>query len=175
MIQHIPDLIEAGVDSFKIEGRMKSIHYVASVVNVYRQAIDAYMADPEGYRLRPEWVEDIGKAANRPLNTGFFYAVPGAEEHIYEEEEKPAPYDFAAIVTDYDEATGFATVQQRSPFRPGMEIEFFGPGGRQFFQTIVEMTDLDGNSLTVAKHPLQKVRIKSDKPVEPLDLMRKKL
>ncbi|RED65624.1 peptidase U32 family protein [Cohnella lupini] len=175
MIQHIPDLIEAGVDSFKIEGRMKSIHYVASVVNVYRQAIDAYMADPEGYRLRPEWVEDIGKAANRPLNTGFFYAVPGAEEHIYEEEEKPAPYDFAAIVTDYDEATGFATVQQRSPFRPGMEIEFFGPGGRQSFQTIVEMTDMEGNPLAVARHPLQKVRIKTEKPVEPLDLMRKKL
>ena len=61
MIEHLPDLIEAGVDSFKIEGRMKSVHYVASVVNVYRQAIDAYFADPAGYSLRPEWVEDIGK------------------------------------------------------------------------------------------------------------------
>jgi U32 family peptidase len=175
MIQHIPDLIDAGVDSFKIEGRMKSIHYVASVVNVYRQAIDAYMADPEGYKLRPEWVEDIGKAANRPLNTGFFYAVPGSEEHIYEPEEKPAPYDFAAIVTDYDEATGIATVQQRSPFKPGMEVEFFGPRGRQFKQTITDIADEEGNPLTVARHPLQKIRIRTEQPVSPLDLMRKRL
>ncbi|WP_254450447.1 peptidase U32 family protein [Cohnella herbarum] len=175
MIQHIPDLIEAGVDSFKIEGRMKSIHYVASVVNVYRQAIDAYMADPEGYQLRTDWIEDIGKAANRPLNTGFFYAVPGAEEHIYEAEEKPAPYDFAAVVTDYDERTGIATIQQRSPFRPGMEVEFFGPGGRQFVQRIDEITDADGNPLEVARHPLQKIRLKTALPVKPFDLMRKKL
>ncbi|WP_256760094.1 U32 family peptidase [Cohnella sp. WQ 127256] len=175
MIQHIPDLIEAGIDSFKIEGRMKSIHYVASVVNVYRQAIDAYMADPEGYELRPEWVEDIGKAANRPLNSGFFYTTPGVKEHIYEAEEKPAPYDFAAIVTDYDEATGIATVQQRSPFKPGMEVEFFGPGGRQFTQQITEIMDEEGNPLSVARHPLQMVRLKTMYPVGPLDLMRKRL
>ncbi|MBO9599735.1 MAG: U32 family peptidase C-terminal domain-containing protein, partial [Cohnella sp.] len=175
MIQHIPDLIDAGVDSFKIEGRMKSIHYVASVVNAYRQAIDAYMADPETYELRQEWVDEIGKAANRPLNTGFFYTVPGAEEHIYEAEEKPAPYDFAAIVTDYDEATGTAIVQQRSPFRPGMEVEFIGPGGRHFKQLVGELTDEAGNPLTVARHPLQRIRLAVDHPVRPFDLMRKKI
>jgi U32 family peptidase len=175
MIQHIPDLIDAGVDSFKIEGRMKSIHYVASVVNAYRQAIDSYMADPEGYALRPEWVAEIGKAANRPLNTGFFYSVPGAEEHIYEPEDKPAPYDFAAIVTDYDAAEGIATVQQRGPFRPGMEVEFIGPGGRQFAQQVGDITDEQGNPLTVARHPMQKIRLKTAHPVMPLDLMRKRL
>ena len=175
MIQHIPDLIDAGVDSFKIEGRMKSIHYVASVVNAYRQAIDAYMDNPETYELRLEWVDEIGKAANRPLNTGFFYTVPGAEEHIYEAEEKPAPYDFAAIVTDYDEATGTAIVQQRSPFRPGMEIEFIGPGGRHFKQLVGELTDEEGNPLTVARHPLQRIRLAVDHPVRPFDLMRKKI
>ncbi len=175
MIQHIPDLIDAGVDSFKIEGRMKSIHYVASVVNAYRQAIDAYMDNPETYELRQEWVDEIGKAANRPLNTGFFYTVPGAEEHIYEAEEKPAPYDFAAIVTDYDEATGTAIVQQRSPFRPGMEIEFIGPGGRHFKQLVGELTDEEGNPLTVARHPLQRIRLAVDHPVRPFDLMRKKI
>ncbi|WP_027088145.1 peptidase U32 family protein [Cohnella panacarvi] len=175
MIQHIPDLIDAGVDSFKIEGRMKSIHYVASVVNAYRQAIDAYMDNPETYELRQEWVDEIGKAANRPLNTGFFYTVPGAEEHIYEAEEKPAPYDFAAIVTDYDEATGTAIVQQRSPFRPGMEVEFIGPGGRHFKQLVGELTDEAGNPLTVARHPLQRIRISVDHPVRPFDLMRKKI
>jgi putative protease len=168
-------LIDAGVDSFKIEGRMKSIHYVASVVNAYRQAIDAYMANPEGYELRSDWVDEIGKAANRPLNTGFFYTTPGAQEHIYEPEEKPAPYDFAAVVTDYDEASGIATVQQRSPFRPGMEVEFIGPGGRAFVQTVGELADEEGNSLTVARHPLQKIRLKTDRPVAALDIMRKRL
>lgn len=175
MIRHIPDLIDAGVDSFKIEGRMKSIHYVASVVNAYRQAIDAYMADPEHYELKPEWVDEIGKAANRPLNTGFFYTVPGAEEHIYEAEEKPAPYDFAAIVTGYDEEAGIATVQQRSPFRPGMEVEFIGPGGRQFKQLVGDMTDEAGNALAVARHPLQLIRLKVDQPVKTLDMMRKRI
>lgn len=175
MIKHIPDLIDAGVDSFKIEGRMKSIHYVASVVNAYRQAIDAYMADPAAYELRQDWVDEIGKAANRPLNTGFFYTVPGAEEHIYEAEEKPAPYDFAAIVSEYDEATGIATVQQRSPFRPGMEVEFIGPGGRHFKQVVGHMTDEEGNALTVARHPLQRIRLAVDQPVRPFDLMRKKI
>jgi len=175
MIRHIPDLIDAGVDSFKIEGRMKSIHYVASVVNAYRQAIDAYMADPEGYELRAEWVDEIGKAANRPLNTGFFYSTPGAEEHIYEPEEKPAPYDFAAVVLAYDEASGVATLQQRSPFRPGMEVEFFGPGGRHFAQKLGELTDEEGNPLAVARHPVQKIRVRTEGPVSPLDIMRKKL
>ncbi|MFC5405201.1 peptidase U32 family protein [Cohnella soli] len=175
MIRHVPDLIDAGVDSFKIEGRMKSIHYVASVVNAYRQAIDSYMANPDEYELRQEWVDEIGKAANRPLNTGFFYSVPGAEEHIYEAEEKPAPYDFAAIVTAYDAETGMATVQQRSPFRPGMEVEFIGPGGRSFKMTVGDMTDEADQPLSVARHPLQLIKLCTELPVEPLDMMRKRL
>lgn len=174
MIAHLPELIEAGVDSFKIEGRMKSVHYVASVVNAYRQAIDAYFADPAGYSLRQEWVEEIGKAANRPLNTGFFFGTPGEPEHIYEPEEKPAPYDFAAVVTDYDPASGLATVQQRSPFHPGMRVEFVGPGGRHFEQIIGAMEDESGNRLDVARHPLQKIRLRTEFPVSPLDLMRKR-
>jgi putative protease len=175
MIRHLPDLIDAGVDSFKIEGRMKSIHYVASVVNAYRQAIDAYMADPEGYTISPDWIADIGKAANRPLSTGFFYGTPGANEHIYEPEEKPAPYDFAAVVLDYNPSTGVATVQQRSPFKPGMEVEFFGPGGRSFTQRVGEISDEQGNRLDVARHPLQTIRLRTDCPVEPWDIMRKKI
>lgn len=175
MIGHLPDLIEAGVDSFKIEGRMKSVHYVASVVNAYRQAIDAYFADPAGYKLRQEWVDEIGKAANRPLNTGFFFGTPGVNEHIYEPEEKPAPYDFAAVVTSYDPDAGIATVQQRSPFRPGMQVEFIGPGGRHFTQQVGAIADSEDRPLDVARHPLQSIRMRTDMPVQPLDLMRKRI
>lgn len=174
MIEHVPDLIDVGVDSFKIEGRMKSIHYVATVVNVYRQAIDSYMADPDNYVLKPEWVEEINKAANRPLNTGFFYDTPDHEDHIYEPEEKAAPYDFAGLVMEYDEATGMAVIQQRNHFKPGQEVEFFGPGGTFFKQVVEQIWDEEGNELDAARHPLQKVKIKVDQPVSYFDMMRKK-
>ncbi len=174
MIGHVPDLIDVGVDSFKIEGRMKSIHYVATVVNVYRQAIDSYMADPDNYVLKPEWIEEINKAANRPLNTGFFYDTPDHEDHIYEPEEKAAPYDFAGLVMEYDEATGMAIIQQRNHFKPGQEVEFFGPGGTFFKQTVGQIWDEQGNELDAARHPLQRVKFKVDQPVSYFDMMRKK-
>lgn len=174
MIEHVPDLIDVGVDSFKIEGRMKSIHYVATVVNVYRQVIDSYMADPENYVLKPEWIEEINKAANRPVNTGFFYDEPDHEDHIYEPEEKAVPYDFAGLVMGYDAETGMATIQQRNHFKPGAEVEFFGPNGTFFKQTVDQIWDTDGNELDAARHPLQLVKIKVDQPVHDFDMMRKK-
>lgn len=174
MLEHIPDLIEVGIDSFKIEGRMKSLHYVATVVNVYRQAIDAYMADPENYVLKPEWVEEINKAANRPLNTGFFYDTPDEEDHIYEPEDKAVPYDFAGLVLSYDESTGMAIIQQRNYFKPGMEVEFFGPGGTFFKQTVGTIMDEKGNVLDAARHPLEPIMMKVDHPVAYFDMMRKK-
>lgn len=175
MIEYIPDLIECGIDSFKVEGRMKSIHYVATVINAYRQAIDAYFEDPEHYVLKPELLEEVNKAANRPLNTGFFLDEPGAEDHIYSSEEKPAPYDFAAVVHDYDAETGLATIQQRSHFKVGQEIEFFGPKGRFFKQTVEELYDMNGNKLDVARHPLEMLKIKTVEPVAVMDIMRKKI
>lgn len=175
MIEHLPALIEVGVDSFKIEGRMKSVHYVATVVNAYRQAIDSYFADPGGYELKPQWLEDIHKAANRPLNTGFFFDTPGTEDHIYEPEDKAAPYDFAGVVQDYDPQTGIAVIQQRNHFKPGQEVEFFGPGGTFFKQVITEIQDEEGNVLDAARHPLQRVRIRTEQPVKPMDMMRKRV
>ncbi|MDO7908122.1 U32 family peptidase [Paenibacillus sp. JX-17] len=174
MIGSIPDLIDVGIDSFKIEGRMKSIHYVATVVNVYRQAIDSYMADPENYVLKPEWVDEINKAANRPLNTGFFYDTPDHEDHIYEAEDKAAPYDFAGLVVDYNAETGMATIQQRNHFKPGQEVEFFGPNGTFFKQPVGTIYDEEGQELDAARHPLQRIVMKVDQPVSYFDMMRKK-
>ncbi|MDF2723940.1 MAG: protease [Paenibacillus sp.] len=175
MIEHIPEMIQSGVESFKIEGRMKSIHYVATVVNAYRQAIDAYYTDPEHYELKPEWVQEIYKAANRPLNTGFFFGSPGHEDHIFGPEDKRIDYDFAGLVVAYDEATGMATVQQRNHFKPGQDVEFFGPGGTLFKQRVGELTDEEGNVLDAARHPLQLVRFKAEQPVKPMDMMRKQV
>jgi U32 family peptidase len=173
MLEHLPPLIDAGVESFKIEGRMKSIHYVATVVNAYRQAIDSYCEDPDNYVLKDEWLEEIHKAANRPLNTGFFFDEPDHEDHIYMPEDKPAPYDFAGLVLNYDEATQTATIQQRNHFKPGQEVEFIGPG-YVFKQTIDKIYDLEGRELDAARHPLQEVRIRVERPVKSFDMMRKK-
>ncbi|MHC2184002.1 MULTISPECIES: U32 family peptidase [unclassified Paenibacillus] len=175
MIEHVPELIRAGVDSFKIEGRMKSVHYVATVVNAYRQAIDAYFADPEHYEMKPEWLYEIQKAANRPLNTGFFYDQPDHEDHIFEPEDKISPYDFVGVVMEYDDKTQTALIQQRNHFKPGQEVEFFGPQGTFFKQVVPELHSEDGQQLDAARHPLQLIRMKVEQPVKPLDLMRKKM
>ncbi|SCW37336.1 putative protease [Paenibacillus tianmuensis] len=175
MIEYVPELIRAGVDSFKIEGRMKSVHYVATVVNAYRQAIDAYFADPEHYEMKPEWLYEIQKAANRPINTGFFYDRPGHEDHIFEPEDKAAPYDFVGVVMEYDEAAQTALIQQRNHFKPGQEVEFFGPKGTFFRQAVCELQDEEGKALDAARHPLQLIRMKVEQPVRPFDMMRKKM
>ncbi|SEC73989.1 U32 family peptidase [Paenibacillus sp. GP183] len=173
MIEHIADMIESGVDSFKIEGRMKSIHYVATVVNSYRQAIDAYFADPEHYTLNPLWRDEILKAANRPLNTGFFYEAPDHEDHIYEPEEKASGFDFIGLVVGYEADTGFALIEQRNYFKPGQEVEFFGPNGTHFKQKITEIRDEGGSLLDAARHPLQLIKLAVNHPVNKWDMMRK--
>lgn len=173
MIEHIPDLIAAGIDSFKIEGRMRSMHYVASVVYAYRQAIDAYLADPERYELRGEWAGELLKAANRPLNTGFYYRHPSAGDHIYVPEDKPMLVDFAGVVLEYDEAAGEALIEQRNHFKPGQRIEFFSPEGVRFEMTVPELKDESGEPVDAARHPLQKIRMRVDAPVKPMDIMRK--
>ncbi|MFD0714035.1 U32 family peptidase [Paenibacillus sp. GCM10027626] len=175
MLEHIPDMIEVGVDSFKIEGRMKSLHYVATVVHAYRQAIDAYMENPDTYELKQEWLDDIQKAANRPLNTGFFYDTPGAEDHIFGPEDKAAPYDFAGVVLAYDEERREAVIEQRNHFKPGQEVEFFGPDGTTFKQVIERITDEQGTELDAARHPLQRVVIRTEQAVKQMDMMRKRL
>jgi putative protease len=173
MIEHIADMIESGVDSFKIEGRMKSIHYVATVVNAYRQAIDAYFMYPEHYALNPLWRDEIHKAANRPLNTGFFYEAPDHEDHIYEPEEKTIGFDFIGLVVGYEADTGFALIEQRNHFKPGQEVEFFGPNGTHFKQKITEIRDESGNLLDAARHPLQLIKLAVKQPVNKWDMMRK--
>lgn len=173
MIEHIPDLIEAGIDSFKIEGRMKSLHYVASVVHAYRQAIDSYLKDKNGYELQAQWVEEIHKAANRPLNTGFYYEKPDSDDHIYGPEDKSIMVDFAGVVLDYDPETGVALIEQRNHFKPGQTIEFFSPSGVRFKQEVQEIRSEDGELLLAARHPLQRIKIHTKGPVQPMDIMRK--
>lgn len=172
MIEHIPELIDAGVDSLKIEGRMKSIHYVATVVNAYRHVVDEYCKDPANFRFDPHWVDEVLKAGTRSMTTGFYYGKPTENDQIYVPGQTARAYDFAGLVDSYDADTGIATVQQRNNFKVGQEVEFFGPN-THFSMTIRKMWDESGNPIDAAPHPQMAVKLKVDQPVQRFDMMRK--
>ncbi|WP_243386233.1 peptidase U32 family protein [Bacillus kexueae] len=173
LIESIPKMIELGIDSLKIEGRMKSIHYVATVVSVYRKVIDAYCADPDNFVFKKEWIEELDKCANRDTAPAFFEGVPGYQEQMYGNHSKKTTYDFVGLVLDYDEETKMVTLQQRNHFKPGEEVEFFGPEIDNFRTVIETIYDEDGNELDAARHPLQIVKFKVEQPVYPYNMMRK--
>lgn len=175
LVESIPRMIELGIDSLKIEGRMKSIHYVATVVSVYRKVIDAYCADPENFTIKREWLEELDKCANRDSATAFFEGEPTFEEQMYGEHGRKTSTDFIGLVLDYDNDTQMVTLQQRNYFTKGQEVEFFGPDIENFRMTIENLWDEKGNELDVARHPLQIVRFKSDIPLRPNNMMRKEL
>lgn len=173
LIESIPKLVEAGIDSLKIEGRMKSIHYVATVVSVYRKVIDAYCADPDNFKVDPKWLEELAKCANRPTAPAFFENTPGYKEQLFKNHRQRTTHDFAALVLNYDEETKIVTLQQRNHFRPGDEVEFFGPEIDHFTQKVEKIWDEKGNEIDAARHPLQIVKMKVDKPVYANNMMRK--
>ncbi|EPD54351.1 hypothetical protein HMPREF1210_00337 [Paenisporosarcina sp. HGH0030] len=175
LVESIPRMIELGIDSLKIEGRMKSIHYVATVVSVYRKVIDAYCADPENFVIKREWLEELEKCANRDTATAFFEGEPTYEEQMYGVHGRKTTTDFIGLVLDYNEETKMVTLQQRNYFTKGQEVEFFGPDTENFRMTITELWDEKGMELDVARHPLQIVRFKSDIPLRPNNMMRKEL
>lgn len=174
MIHYIPDLVENGVDSLKIEGRMKSIHYVSTVSNVYRQAIDAYCDDPDNYEFKQEWEDELWKVAQRELSTGFYYGTPSEAQQLFGKRRKIPAYVFIGQVLDYDEETQIATIEQRNNFGVGDEVEFYGPNFTHLHQTIDQLWDEKDEPIDRAPHPMMTVKMKVDAPVKPFDLMRKK-
>ena len=138
MLEHLPELIEAGVSSAKIEGRMKSVFYVATVVSAYRKAIDAYYADPEHFEMDPAWYEDMTKASHREFTTGFYFNKPTNEDQNYQTSAYTRDYSFIGMVKSYDAGTGIAVVEQRNKMVIGDEIEVFGPG-RDFFSQKLDL------------------------------------
>ena len=172
MIEHIPQMIEAGIASLKIEGRMKSIFYVAIVVGAYRKAIDAYYADPTHFEFQPEWMEELQKASHRSFTTGFYFHPPSEEGQNLQTSGYARDYTFTGIVKSFDETSGIALIEQRNKMTLGETIEVFGPGRQPFEQVLTEMTDIDGNRLMTAPHPQQALLIKTDYKVQPNDMLR---
>lgn len=174
MIEHIPDLAEAGISSVKIEGRMKSIFYVASLVSAYRKAIDAYYEDPEGYVFKEEWLSELKKASHREFTTGFYYHQPTNLDQNYQTSAYTREYSFTGLVKSYDAESGFAVVEQRNKMVLGDEIEIIGPGIDFFTQKLTEMYDEDGMAIEAAPHPQQILKIRMEQPVGPYFMLRKK-
>lgn len=174
MIDHIPELVEAGIDSLKIEGRMKSIHYVSTVANVYRAAVDSYCADPDHYEFKEEWLDELWKVAQRELATGFYYETPDESMQLFGKRRKIPHYAFVGQVLSYDPETQIAVIQQRNNFGVSDTVEFYGPGMRHFEQEITSLKDEDGQEIDRAPHAMMIVTTKVKQAVQPLDMIRKR-
>lgn len=175
MIEHLPDIIESGIMSAKIEGRMKSVFYVATIVHAYRKAIDAYFEDPENYQFNPEWLTELKKVSHREFTTGFYYHQPTNKDQNYQTSAYTREYAFVGVVRSYDEETGYAVVEQRNKMVIGDEIEIFGPDIEFFTQNVTEMYDEEsGEAIEAAPHPQQILKMKMAQPVKPNYILRKK-
>ena len=153
---------------------MKSIHYVSTVSNVYKAAVDSYMEDPENYVCKQEWIDELWKVAQRELATGFYYNTPTENEQLFGERRKIPVYKFVGEVLSYDEATQIATIRQRNLFSVGDEIEFYGPRFSHFSQTVEIMHNEEGESIDRAPNPMMVLTMPVAQPVKPGDMIRKR-
>ncbi|WP_165745833.1 peptidase U32 family protein [Streptococcus dysgalactiae] len=173
MIEHIPDLIENGVDSLKIEGRMKSIHYVSTVTNCYKAAVDAYMESPEAfYAIKDELIDELWKVAQRELATGFYYGTPSENEQLFGARRKIPQYKFVGEVVAFDSASMTATIRQRNVIMEGDRIECYGPGFRHFETVVKDLHDADGQKIDRAPNPMELLTISLTREVKPGDMIR---
>lgn len=173
MIDHIPDMIENGVDSLKIEGRMKSVHYVSTVTNCYKAAVDAYLESPEKFEaIKQDLIDEMWKVAQRELATGFYYSPPSENEQLFGARRKIPEYKFIAEVVAFDKETMTATIRQRNVINEGDQVEFYGPGFRHFETTIKDLRDSTGEKIERANKPMELLTIKLDREIYPGDMVR---
>ena len=173
MIEHIPELFDAGIDSFKIEGRMKTALYVATVARTYRKAIDDYMESPELYKEHMPWyLEQISNCTYRQFTTGFFFGKPSEEAQIYDNNTYLKEYTYLGIVGDCID--GLYQIEQRNKFSVGEEIEVMKPSGENLIVTVQKILDEDGNEMESAPHPKQKLLIDLGTPLVRYDIYAEK-
>jgi len=171
LIGQIPELADAGISCFKIEGRMKSSHYLATVVQVYRAALDAYANAPDKFEVSTSWLDELGKISDRGFTTGFFDGRPDASGQTYTGSADNIQ-DFAGIVQYYDETDQMAGIEQRNRLKIGDTIEVLRPGSPIFTQKVSLLTDMEGVAIASTPHPRQMYRMKLEQPVVELALIR---
>ena len=174
MIEHIPDLIDAGIDSYKIEGRMKTALYVATVARTYRKAIDDYLESPEKYQENMNWyLEQISNCTYRQFTTGFFYGKPTEETQIYDNNTYEKGYTYLGIVGPMNDS-GMYRIEQRNKFSVGEEIEVMKPNGDNIVVTVMALTDEEGQAMESCPHPKQVFYVDLGIKLDEFDILRRK-
>ncbi len=175
MIGHIPELVKAGVTSFKIEGRIKTAFYVATIIKIYREAINDYLKDEELYRSKFEYyMEEIRKCSHRDFTTGFYNGKPDNEAQIYTHNSYIRNYDFAALVIGEQDENGYCLIEQRNKFVVGDELELMSPNCEIIKFTVTDLINTKGEQVLEAPHPQEKLRMKVDFKVSEMDIFRMK-
>ena len=174
MIEHIPELIDAGIDSFKVEGRMKTALYVACVARTYRRAIDDFLESEQLYRDNLEWYrEEIGKCTTRTFSTGFYFGKPGHDSQIYDSSTYVTEYIYLGHAEEVSEDGSFV-LHQKNKFSVGEDIEIMRPSGENTICRVESITGEEGQQMESAPHPGQKLFVRlGEKPSE-YDILRKK-
>lgn len=172
MIKHIPEMIEAGIDSFKIEGRMKTALYVATVARTYRKAIDDYLESPKKYQANMGWyLDQIGSCTHREFTTGFYFGKPGEESQIYDASTYVKEYTYLGMIGD--EWDGLYQIQQKNKFSVGETIEIMKPDGRNVEVTVERIVDEEGKDQESAPHARQIVYVGLNSQADRYDLLRR--
>ncbi|MGM0409675.1 MAG: peptidase U32 family protein [Bacillota bacterium] len=174
LIEYIRDIMELNLSSLKIEGRMKSIHYVATVVGVYRKAIDEFFKDPENYKMNDQWLKELKKVSNRGYTTGFFNSKPDEEDHNYESSAYRRRYDFMGVVKDYNSKNNMATIEVRNKIFKGDNLEFYGPGVSLYNEKIDYIINSEGEKVDNAPHPKELIKLPVNKKLEKGYIVRRK-
>jgi U32 family peptidase len=173
LIDYIPQLISGGINSLKIEGRMKSVHYVATVVSVYRKAIDSYIADPEHYFVPEKWRKELEKVSHRPYTTGFAVEKPNSDSQVYTTSSYEQTHDFVGIVRAYNVKTKRALIEQRNNIANGTMIEVLTPKGEIFPLILADMRNADNDVIAVAPHAQMLFTIASERMLPEYSLLRR--
>lgn len=172
MIEYIPEMIAAGIDSFKIEGRMKTALYVAAVARTYRKAIDDYLESEEKYRANMEWYKaEIAKSVHRQFTTGFYFGKPDENTQIYDSSTYVNEYVYLGIIEEVSGERG-VRIEQKNKFCVGDEIEIMKPDGQNVAARVLSLTTQEGEEAESAPHPRQALWVKLDAQGEKYDLLR---
>lgn len=173
MIEHIDEVIEAGVYSLKIEGRMKSNFYVAAVVKAYRQAVDAYLASPKDYKFKKEWMDNLNKVSHRIYSTGFYYG--DEDRQIYDSSAYTRTADIVGMVKEFDEENMVATIEQKNKVFDNDNVEVLRPVGDNFEVKLSDMRENDGTKIDSAPRPQMLFKVKVNVPLKVKDIIIKNI